>query len=151
MDQRMSVIEAARVLNLSEAAVRARIRRGSLESVRDEDGNVFVMVDPDVVGDAPHDESEDSTRASRELIDTLQEQLRLEREARACLMKQLARDSGSQRCPFFASSRARMALFGRLSAFRAIRQTRPRASVIVVGPVLVRIRSAGRSPKRLER
>jgi hypothetical protein len=90
MDQRMSVIEAARVLNLSEAAVRARIRRGSLESVRDEDGNVFVMVDPDVVGDAPHDESEDSTRASRELIDTLQEQLRLEREASAELRRLLA-------------------------------------------------------------
>jgi DNA-directed RNA polymerase specialized sigma24 family protein len=32
MDQRMSVKEAARVLNLSEAAVRARIRRGSLDS-----------------------------------------------------------------------------------------------------------------------
>jgi hypothetical protein len=62
MDQRMSVTEAAHVLNLSEAAVRARIGESAHKTrqprqLRDEDGNVFVMVDPDAVDDAPRGEN----------------------------------------------------------------------------------------------
>jgi hypothetical protein len=86
------------LLNITEAATRARIRRATLRSQRDEDGNVFVLLEHDDTAPATPYTSEDGTWGmrghdrgdDRELIDTLQEQLRLEREASAELRRIIA-------------------------------------------------------------
>ncbi len=44
MYDRLAVPEAAQALGLTEGAIRQRIQRGTLESERDEDGRVYVLV-----------------------------------------------------------------------------------------------------------
>jgi hypothetical protein len=78
--QRLTVPEAARELGITEAAVRGRIKRGTLRSYR-ESGKVYVLLrggasatNRDAPTDAPTDQSE--------LIAVLREQLAEERGAR---------------------------------------------------------------------
>ena len=44
---RLPVTEAAAVLGISTEATRQRVKRGTLPTERDEDGNVFVLLDAD--------------------------------------------------------------------------------------------------------
>src|SRR5215218_10841400 len=44
---RLPVNEAAAVLGISTEATRQRVKRGTLPTERDEDGNVFVLLDAD--------------------------------------------------------------------------------------------------------
>ncbi len=84
MKQRVSVKEAAKLLNISEAAVRQRIQRDSIAHERDEESNrVFVILD-EVNGSYGRLDEDDTDRVqgyARELIDTLREQLEAERES----------------------------------------------------------------------
>src|SRR5215203_5913676 len=79
--QRFTVREAADALGISEGAVRMRVKRGTLRSTR-EAGRLYVLLehDPTRDPDRPHDRDNDRTD---DLIRTLEEQLRLEREAHA--------------------------------------------------------------------
>jgi uncharacterized coiled-coil protein SlyX len=85
--QRMSVLEAADALGISEDAVRSRIKRGTLTSER-EGGRVFViLVGPDRPTDRPGESgaltsATDLIAAKDETIRVLSEQLAEEREAR---------------------------------------------------------------------
>src|SRR5829696_4327008 len=47
---RLPVNEAAAVLGISTEATRQRVKRGTLPTERDEDGNVFVLLDDDGTG-----------------------------------------------------------------------------------------------------
>jgi hypothetical protein len=83
-NRRLTVKEAAKRLNTSEAAMRQRIQRGSIDHEKDEEtGRVFVILSEDDLGDEPlnGDETKYETGYERELIDTLREQLAAEREA----------------------------------------------------------------------
>jgi hypothetical protein len=75
--------DAAADLGLTVDAVRKRVKRGTLESEKDSDGRVYVFLDD--VPDTDHPRS-DTDR----LISTLEEQLRLEREAHAEARRLLA-------------------------------------------------------------
>jgi len=68
--------EAAEVLGLSVDAVRKRVKRETLESEKEADGRVYVFLDTDLDAGAPRSDTD-------RLISTLEEQLRLEREAHA--------------------------------------------------------------------
>jgi hypothetical protein len=88
---RLPVTEAASVLGISTEATRQRVKRGTLPTERDEDGNVFVLLDADSTpggtrgdGDGTTGGTHDSTAlidAKDETIRTLREQLEAEREA----------------------------------------------------------------------
>jgi hypothetical protein len=80
-NQRFTVKEAAQRLNVSEAAIRQRIQRDSIPYEKDEETNRVYIVLDDVEDRLDDGESEVNHSSERELIDTLQEQLRLEREA----------------------------------------------------------------------
>jgi hypothetical protein len=43
--QRMDIKQAAQILNLTTDAVHKRVKRGTLESVKDEDGRLYVFLD----------------------------------------------------------------------------------------------------------
>src|SRR5215208_7142019 len=47
---RLPVNEAAAVLGISTEATRQRVKRGTLPTERDEEGNVFVLLDDDGTG-----------------------------------------------------------------------------------------------------
>ena len=92
---RFTVKEAARRLNVSEAAIRQRIQRESINYEKDEEsGRVYIILDGteerldgvELDGVEPDIEH----NSERELIATLQEQLRLEREASAELRRIIA-------------------------------------------------------------
>jgi hypothetical protein len=89
-NQRFTVKEAAQRLNVSEAAIRQRIQRNSIAHEKDEETNrVYILLgeeDERLDGVEPDAERD----SERELIDTLQEQLRLEREASAELRRIIA-------------------------------------------------------------
>ena len=73
--------QAAEVLGSSVDAVRSRIRRGSLDSEKGEDGRVYVWLGDD----SPPDEPQGQVEGSRELVDVLRAQVedlqgRLDRE-----------------------------------------------------------------------
>ena len=57
--QRVTVKEAARLLNTTDHAVRQRLYRGTLQSEKDVEGRVFVLITDDLTGvhDETHDES----------------------------------------------------------------------------------------------
>ena len=79
-NQRLTVPEAAEELGITEAAVRGRIKCGTLGSYR-ESGTVYVLLEGDASStnrDAPTDKPTDQS----ELIEVLREQLAEEREAR---------------------------------------------------------------------
>ncbi len=64
-------------------AVRKRVKRGTLESERGADGRLYVFLDTDEDTDSPRSDTD-------RLISTLEEQLRLEREAHAEARRLLA-------------------------------------------------------------
>ncbi len=78
-NRRLTVPEAAATLGITEAAVRGRIKRGTLRSYREE-GAVFVVM---IGGESSsnRDESRDESRDQSELVAVLREQLAAEREA----------------------------------------------------------------------
>jgi hypothetical protein len=80
--RRLTVQEAAEVLDTSVDAVRMRVRRGSLESEKDPDGRVYVWVDGDESETKlqPNGESTALLFAKDETIRLLEEQLRLRAE-----------------------------------------------------------------------
>ena len=79
--RRVPVNEAAEALGISDGAVRQRIKRGTIEHVRD-GGRLYVLLYDDPTADTgrPHDRTNDRTS---ELIATLREQLQAERAAHA--------------------------------------------------------------------
>jgi excisionase family DNA binding protein len=83
----LTLAEAAEFLGISKDGVRMRVRRGTLRSEKGEDGRVYVYVsDQDVDQDTP--EPQGQAEASRELVNTLKEQVedlraRLDRETEA--------------------------------------------------------------------
>jgi hypothetical protein len=101
-NQRLTVKEAAQQLNVSEAAIRQRIQRDSIPYEKDEETNrVYILLD-DMEERLDGGESEVNHSSERELIDTLQEQLRLEREASAELRRIIA--GLTQRIPAIEAS-----------------------------------------------
>ena len=75
------------MLGLTVDAVRKRVKRGTLESEKDADGRLYVFLD----ADPPHSYPGDRPRSGTDrLISTLEEQLRLEREAHAEARRLLA-------------------------------------------------------------
>jgi excisionase family DNA binding protein len=85
---RVTVQEAARLLGISEGAVRARIHRGTLETERDS-GTVYVRLDAD---DTTNERTEQSelVQTLREYNASLERQLNAEREASAELRRIVA-------------------------------------------------------------
>jgi excisionase family DNA binding protein len=85
---RVTVQEAARLLGISEGAVRARIHRGSLETER-EGGTVYVRLNDD---NTSHERTEQSelVQTLREYNTSLERQLNAEREASAELRRIIA-------------------------------------------------------------
>ena len=92
---RMTVEEAARSLGIKEESVRKRVRRKKIRSEKDEDGRLYVYVDPtetirgervDLYGGQSTDEPGYGAReligSKDETIRILQVQLQKEREAR---------------------------------------------------------------------
>ncbi len=78
IEQRLTVQEAAGVLNTSTDAVRMRARRGTLRSEKGDDGRVYVYVDPSIEGrngDAPGVESSVEVQAYEELVEDLRGQV----------------------------------------------------------------------------
>jgi hypothetical protein len=78
---RLTVDQAADRLGVSIDAVRARIRRGTIETER-EGGRVYVVLNADQYNDRSG-ESSALISAKDELVSTLREQLQAEREAHA--------------------------------------------------------------------
>jgi excisionase family DNA binding protein len=85
---RVTVQEAARLLGISEGAVRARIHRGTLETERDS-GTVYVRLNAD---DTTNERTEQSelVHTLREYNAALERQLNAEREASAELRRIVA-------------------------------------------------------------
>jgi hypothetical protein len=81
--RRLDLREAAEVLGLSVDAVRKRVKREALESEKGPDGRVYVFLDDDQESVTPRSDTD-------RLISTLEEQLRLEREAHAEARRLLA-------------------------------------------------------------
>jgi hypothetical protein len=71
------------VLGLTVDAVRKRVKRGTLEAEKGSDGRLYVFLDHDQESDHPRSDTD-------RLISTLEEQLRLEREAHAEARRLLA-------------------------------------------------------------
>jgi excisionase family DNA binding protein len=85
---RVTVQEAARLLGISEGAVRARIHRGTLETAR-EGGTVYVRIDGEDTSKERTEQTE-LVQALREHNTTLERQLNAEREASAELRRIIA-------------------------------------------------------------
>jgi excisionase family DNA binding protein len=85
---RVTVQEAARLLGISEGAVRARIHRGTLETER-ESGTVYVRLNADDTANERTEQSE-LVQTLREYNATLERQLNAEREASAELRRIVA-------------------------------------------------------------
>ena len=85
---RVTVQEAARLLGISEGAVRARIHRGTLETERDS-GTVYVRLNVD---DTTNERTEQSelVQTLREYNASLERQLNAERESSAELRRIVA-------------------------------------------------------------
>jgi hypothetical protein len=75
--------EAAETLGLTVDAVRKRVKRGTLEAEKGPDGRLYVFLDTGQESDSPRSDTD-------RLISTLEEQLRLEREAHAEARRLLA-------------------------------------------------------------
>ena len=107
MYDRLAVPEAARALGLTEGALRQRIQRGTLESERDEDGRVYVLLRRDN-GRDDDEKTASNTRFNggfnthaetveilKKQNEFLQGQLEAERGARAELRRIIAGLAGS--------------------------------------------------------
>ena len=83
MIRRLRVPEAASALGISQQAVRHRIRRGTLESEKDTDGTVWLLLEgvsadsPEVSADGPEDGPGNNPQdhALLDLVEVLREQL----------------------------------------------------------------------------
>jgi hypothetical protein len=75
--ERLSVAQAARALGLTESGVRKRVSRGTLPHERDDNGTVWVFVDPlQTVSGTPLDSQADEAREFREsVLDALHDQV----------------------------------------------------------------------------
>ena len=76
--ERLSLKDAAEVLNISESGVRARFKRGQIEGERDNSGKIWVIVKPamkDAVQVAQNRDSEGGSKAFHALIETLRGQV----------------------------------------------------------------------------
>src|SRR5215218_8559097 len=72
--ERLSVAQAARALGLTESGVRKRVARGTLPHERDENGTVWVFVDPlQTVSGTPLDNQTDEVRDT--ILETLRDQV----------------------------------------------------------------------------
>jgi hypothetical protein len=72
--ERLSVVQAARALGLTESGVRKRVSRGTLPHERDENGTVWVFVDPvETISGTFPDTRLDAERDA--LLDTLIDQI----------------------------------------------------------------------------
>ncbi len=72
--ERLSVAQAARALGLTESGVRKRVARGTLPHERDENGTVWVFVDPlQTVSGTPLDNQTDEVQDT--ILDTLRDQV----------------------------------------------------------------------------
>jgi hypothetical protein len=78
--EKVTVPEAAQILNISEGAVRMRLNRGTLQSERDDNGRVVVLLRRD---NTEHHEGETTplVESLQDQISYLREQLDREREA----------------------------------------------------------------------
>ncbi len=86
--RRYTVSEAARVLGITEAAIRARINRGKLTSEKI-DNTVYVRLDSDATPVNPGDPTA-LVEALRDQVATLKQQLNTEQEASAELRRIIA-------------------------------------------------------------
>jgi hypothetical protein len=75
--EKLSVAQAARALGLTESGVRKRVSRGTLPHDRDENGTVWVFVDPlQTVSGTPLDPGSDQAEDVRDtLLDALNDQV----------------------------------------------------------------------------
>ena len=96
-DERLTLRQAAARLGVSESAIRKRVERGTLRSDKAPDGRRYVYLDTeadsmaDIGADASATHERDAlTSELRAHNETLQEQLRLEREAHAEARRLLA-------------------------------------------------------------
>jgi hypothetical protein len=72
--ERLSVAQAARALGVTESGVRKRVSRGTLPHERDDNGTVWVFVDPlQTVSGTPLDSQADEVRDS--VLDALHDQV----------------------------------------------------------------------------
>jgi hypothetical protein len=72
--ERLSVAQAARALGVTESGVRKRVSRGTLPHERDDNGTVWVFVDPlQTVSGTPLDSQADEIRDT--VLDTLHDQV----------------------------------------------------------------------------
>ncbi len=85
---RVTVQEAARLLRISEGAIRARIHRGTLQTER-EGGTVYVRLDVDNTANERTEQTE-LVQTLREYNTALERQLNAEREASAELRRIIA-------------------------------------------------------------
>jgi excisionase family DNA binding protein len=90
LDRALTVAQAADALGVSQDAIRKRIRRGTIQSERDESGRVYVYVpasetvhktDQDTY--QPQSESDRLTSELRDRLRYVEEQLEAERQAHA--------------------------------------------------------------------
>src|SRR5215208_4400347 len=80
---RLTVQDAARRLGVSEAAIRKRVTRGTLEHAEGEDGRVYVYLDTGVdsgVDEGIHPEQSTLISEMRDRIDFLERELEARRE-----------------------------------------------------------------------
>ena len=72
--KRLSVAQAARALGVTESGVKKRVARGTLPHERDENGTVWVFVDPlQAVSGTPPDDQANEVRDT--ILDTLRDQV----------------------------------------------------------------------------
>ncbi len=79
-DRRVTVLEAAAILNITPDAVRSRLRRGTLRKDQAPDGTVLVVLDGDGLSDQSTDRPTDQTtvayiNALKSQIETLTSEL----------------------------------------------------------------------------
>ncbi len=82
----MTIQEAARRLGVSEGSVRKRVKRGTLEHEKDEDGRVYVYLDAGMdegIDEGLSPERDALISAKDETIAALRDQLEAERQAHA--------------------------------------------------------------------
>jgi DNA-binding transcriptional MerR regulator len=102
MLEQLTLIEAGQVLGISPDAVRMRIKRGSMQAEKDEDGRWLVWVDveqaaaereaerePDAAGEREGERDELSAEALRARIGELERRLEELREERDFLRRQV--------------------------------------------------------------